>query len=189
MAVLQIQAQECLSLRKIIYIDEELEFEGDSINYTISMRDPSPMTDMRFILIELALDSTCLSHSDLTHSLFLHSTASGDTIPFNFCDTIFHEDSLTIFHAYCVIREKDIPGGRKLILKDLAHDFSNIKSSMEKSFKFLYYDKRLRSFSLFCPPAIDVVSPRQSLSEKLEFRKCFCPIDINSIRFFFEELQ
>lgn len=188
-AIVQTHAQDYFSLRKVIYIDEELEFEGDSINHTISMMNTFPMTDMRFILVELALDSTYLSHSELPFSLFLCCIASNDTIPLNFCDTIILEDSLAIFHAYCPIQEKDIPGGRELILKDLVHDFSNIKGVMEKSFKFLYFDKNKRTYSSLCSSSIDVVSPRQSFIKKQEFRKCFCPIDRNSIHYLLEEMQ
>ena len=163
-------------LREVTFSDEELEFEGDTSEYSITMHSSFFPTNYRFVFVEFFVDTPNISPPIFPFSIFLYSNESNDTIPFQVCDTLFYEDGKMIFRAYCAIHERDIPGGRDFILKDLSFDFINLRDSMMNAFSILYYDKSKRMFSRIDIHQIHIISPRFKFAEKYKFRKCYCPL-------------
>ncbi len=174
--VSQLYSQDSSFLRKIIFLDKEFDLIVDTSGTSIQISDYFPPTNTRFVFVEFAIDSQKLSQSSLSFSLSLYSRASDDTIPFEICDTFFCENEKVIMRGYCAIRDRDIPGGRALLLKDVINDFDNLEEAMKKAFTILYYNKQTSLYTNIDPHQIDVISPRLTSEEKFRFHKCYCPI-------------
>lgn len=177
---LQLHAQVPILLRNVFFLDEELDVRTDSSGHSISWHSNFPSTNYRFILMEFSTDIPY--NSNLPFELFLHSGVSNDTIPLKVCDTLYYEDGKTILRAYCAINENDIPGGRKLLLKDVFNDYTYIVDSMKQAYSILYYEKKAKLFSNIVIPQIVVIPPRLSYSKKILFRKCYCPIEESHLK-------
>lgn len=175
--VSQLYSQDSSFLRKIIFLDKEFDLIGDTSGYSILMSDYFPPMNTRFMFVEFAIDSQKPSQSSLSFSLFLYSSVSDDTIPFEICDTFFYEKEKVILRGYCSIHDRDIPGGRALLLKDIINGFDNLREAMEKEFTILYYNKHTKLFTNINPHQIDIISPRLTSEEKFRFHKCYCPIN------------
>ena len=177
----QMYSQNSFLLRNVCFSDEEFEIKRDTAGNHISWNRNYPLTDYRFIFIEFSIDLQYNLHSNLPFDLFLYCSASDDTIPLEFCDTSYSENGKTILRAYCAITEKNIPGGREFLLKDVFYDYIHIIDSMKHSYAILYYDKRTKLFSNIRIPQIEVISPQLPYQKKIIFRKCYCPIDDMSL--------
>lgn len=185
----QVHSQTPGFISRFLFLDTELDLIGDSSPYSIGLYDYFPPRECRHILIEFSTDSIAISNvMALPFSLHLISRNSNDSILFTICDNWLYDNGRLILHAYAAIQEKDIPGGRGFLLKDILNNYANLENVMKNSFEILYYNKKMKLYAPVEISQLEVSSPRWSNEKKLKFYADFCPIDFTPRKIFdFEE--
>ncbi len=185
----QVHSQTPGFISRFLFLDTELDLIGDSSSYSIGLYDYFPPRECRHILIEFSTDSIAISNvMALPFSLYLISRNSSDSILFTICDNWQYDNGQLVLRAYAAIQEKDIPGGREFLLKDILNNYANLENVMKNAFDILYYNKKMESYAPVDIPQLEAISPRWPNEKKLKFYADFCPIDITTrIIFDFEE--
>lgn len=168
-------SQNNIKVREIIFIDEQFDLICDSISTTLVMNEDFLRFDYRYLLFDIEIQ-TSENNIDVDLSDFkICFSFSEDTIPLIDCGHAILTDSSVIFHAYCAVKDRMIPGGHKFILNDVYKNFQHLQDTLQQLLSIIYLKQDESKYYHIEIPQITIISPLLHRSEKSKIRLDFCP--------------
>lgn len=174
-AISTLFSQNNIKVREIIFIDEQFDFICDSTSTTLVINEDFLRFDYRYLLFDIEIQ-TLENSIDIDLSDFkICFSFSEDTIPLIDCSHTILTDSSVIVHAYCVVKDRMIPGGCKFVHDDVYNDYQHLQNTLQRLLSIIYSKPDEITQNHINVPQIIMISPRLSSSKKHNIRLDFCP--------------
>lgn len=168
-------SQNNIKVREIIFIDEEFDLICDSISTTLVINEDFLRFDYRYLLFDIEIQAL-ENNIDVDLSDFkICFSFSEDTIPLIDCGHAILTDSSVIFHAYCVVKDRMIPGGSKFVRDDVYKNYQHLQNTLQRLLSIIYSKSDETTQNHIKIPQITMISPRLSSGKKHNVRLDFCP--------------
>lgn len=168
-------SQENIRIQKAVFVDEEFSIIRDSNSAIIVMEEGFPPNNDRYILFEIELlNSYTIPNIEYSDFSVFFDTITNATSLFDCCYAK-QTDSSVFIHAYCIVTEKMIPGGRDFIHDDLYSNYQHLRDTLQQTMKIVYLRKKDGKFWNLELPQISIVSPQLTTVDKSNIRLDFCP--------------